>query len=217
MTDDRWLGCTDPHAMLEHLRSRVTERKLRLFACACVRLHWDDLFDPRSRAAVEVAERYADGLATEVDRFDAWDEANDIVFKDARVTAALHAAAEDSEYMAGDRVNVDVAHAVVSEVALRSRPPRVEHLAQCGLPRCIFGVSPFATPPCVPDAIRLWSDRTVPRLARLIYDEHAFGDLPILADALEDAGCRDEVILDHLRSGGPHAPGCFALDACLLP
>ena len=57
----------------------------------------------------------------------------------------------------------------------------------------------------------------MPRLARLIYDEHAFGDLPVLADALEDAGCRDEVILEHLRDGGPHARGCFALDACLLP
>jgi hypothetical protein len=57
----------------------------------------------------------------------------------------------------------------------------------------------------------------VSHLAQTIYDEHAFDLLPVLADALEEAGCSDAVILDHLRDGGPHARGCFALDSCLLP
>jgi hypothetical protein len=53
------------------------------------------------------------------------------------------------------------------------------------------------------------------KIAQAIYDDRRFSDLPILADALEDAGCRDPEILGHLRSPGPHARGCFALDVIL--
>ena len=52
-------------------------------------------------------------------------------------------------------------------------------------------------------------------LARETYDDRAFHRLPILADALEDAGCDDEAILGHLRSHGPHVRGCWAVDLCL--
>jgi hypothetical protein len=55
----------------------------------------------------------------------------------------------------------------------------------------------------------------VPRLAASIYDERAWQRLPILGDALEDAGCGDDALLSHLRSPGPHARGCWALDLVL--
>ena len=61
MTEHEWLASVDPSAMLEFLHGRTSERKLRLLACASCRLIWPSLIDPRSRAAVEAAEEYADG------------------------------------------------------------------------------------------------------------------------------------------------------------
>jgi hypothetical protein len=59
------------------------------------------------------------------------------------------------------------------------------------------------------------NERAAVRIAREIDDEEAFHQTPILADALEDAGCTDEVILSHLRGPGPHAPGCWVVDLIL--
>jgi hypothetical protein len=60
----QWLACTDPLVLTQWKGPTATERKRRLFACACCRLLWARLAAPRARVAVEVAERYADGLAT---------------------------------------------------------------------------------------------------------------------------------------------------------
>ncbi|MBL8793522.1 MAG: hypothetical protein JNM56_06440 [Planctomycetia bacterium] len=60
-----------------------------------------------------------------------------------------------------------------------------------------------------------WLTSTVVLLAQAIYDERAFDRLPILADALEDAGCDHADILNHCRSEGPHVRGCWALDLVL--
>jgi hypothetical protein len=57
--------------------------------------------------------------------------------------------------------------------------------------------------------------RTAVSLARRAYDDRDFAALPVLADALEEAGCREESILRHLRLGGPHVRGCHVLDLVL--
>jgi hypothetical protein len=59
-------------------------------------------------------------------------------------------------------------------------------------------------------------DSTAFRIARSIHDDNAFDRLPILADALLDAGCDDEELLAHLRSEGPHVRGCGAVDLILV-
>ena len=60
-----------------------------------------------------------------------------------------------------------------------------------------------------------WLTSTVTSLATAIYQERAFDRLPILANALEDAGCSQQDILSHLRSGGEHVRGCWPLDLLL--
>jgi hypothetical protein len=79
MTEVEWEACTDPKRMLEVLRGTVSDRKLRLFAVACCRQLDAFLFAPGmapKRPAVEVAERFADGLATEAERQEAWQNEN---------------------------------------------------------------------------------------------------------------------------------------------
>jgi hypothetical protein len=79
--------------------------------------------------------------------------------------------------------------------------------------RDIFG-NPFRAVSLVPSWL-IWNEATVAKLAQAIYDERAFERLPVLADALEEAGCTDAEILAHCRGPGPHVRGCWALDLLL--
>jgi hypothetical protein len=84
---------------------------------------------------------------------------------------------------------------------------------QGGLIREFF-MNPHRPVRLEPDIPR-WNDGTIPRIAQAIYEERAFERLPILADALLDAGCDDEAILSHCRSEGPHVRGCWVVDLIL--
>jgi hypothetical protein len=79
--------------------------------------------------------------------------------------------------------------------------------------RDIFGVFDRALT-CDP-SWRDWNNGTVVKLAQAIYDDRAFDRLPILADALEDAGCNNAEILEHCRGPGPHVRGCWVIDLLL--
>src|SRR5262245_14000236 len=65
MTEAEWLACGDPARMLAFLRGRASDRKLRLFACACCRQSWAEMTDERSRRAVELGELFADAEVAE--------------------------------------------------------------------------------------------------------------------------------------------------------
>jgi len=101
----------------------------------------------------------------------------------------------------------------VAFVAAQNEGAAAERARQCDVLRDLIG-NPF--PPAAVDPHWLvWNDRTVPRLARALYDEKDFDNLPILADALEDAGCDDADILRHCREPGEHVRGCWVVDLLL--
>jgi hypothetical protein len=88
-----------------------------------------------------------------------------------------------------------------------------EEADQTALVRDLFG-NPFRATRTVERSWLRWEGGRVAEMARTIYDQHRFADLPILGDALEDAGCEDAEILKHCRSGSPvhHARGCWLVD-----
>src|ERR1022692_1843024 len=79
MTQQERLTCTDPNTLLAYLRGQVSDRKLRLFACACCRRIWHLLDDERCRTAAEVAERYAEGHSTRLELVAAYHGAVDAI------------------------------------------------------------------------------------------------------------------------------------------
>jgi hypothetical protein len=205
MTEADWLACPDPQPMLEFLRDRASDRKLRLFAVACCRRMWHSLKDERSRAAVEVAERYADGLATEKERdeaADCADAANRFTYLAAPAVSAIR---HDAVLAAAGASELTAAHAVDADAASGA-----ELAAHATMLRDIFG-NPFRRV----GLDRAWLAPNVTALAATIYGERAFDRLPILADALDKAGCDNADILNHCRREGIHARGCWVVDLIL--
>src|SRR5436305_1875458 len=98
------MTCTDPQRMLEFLRGKASDRKLRLFACACCRLAWDRLPDERSRASALVGERYAEGGAGK----------DDLRAAAGAAQAAIRAAAEAIAGLAGYAAALRAAFAKVA-------------------------------------------------------------------------------------------------------
>lgn len=89
-------------------------------------------------------------------------------------------------------------------------PLQRELAAHCDIVREIFG-NPFRSPSFFPE----WRTDTAVTLARQMYDSREFSAIPILADALQDAGCDSADILEHCRGAGPHVRGCWVVDLVL--
>ncbi len=197
--------------MLEHVRSPVWARQLRLFGCACARRVWSLLSEP-AREAVETMERL---LPPERARREPGLGVNTPAALAEHANRILAASPPSPVVLAllehGYRGSV---HAATRALAAMPRDAwRSELAAQCDLVRCIFG-NPFR--PARLTLAWLEANRGVVRdLARVIHDEARFADLPILADALEDAGCTDGQVLEHCRAPGPHGRGCWLLDLLL--
>jgi hypothetical protein len=210
MTEAEWMACTNPTPMWWFVEGKASARRLRLVACACCRRIWH-LLSERSKQLVEAAEQLADGLITaeeseeflrrgsEVDRIplgiDEYSVTRSALISHSAITRAVPSlAASFVEVLGGSR--------------------KEEASCQCVLVRDILG-NPFHPVPTLDPGWLRWNDGTVRSMAQTVYDERAFGRLPVLADALEDAGCADVVLLGHLRDPGVHVRGCWALDLIL--
>jgi hypothetical protein len=204
MTEAEWLESTDPLDLILFLERKPDERKLRLFAAACCRLIWHHLADERLRTAVGVAERFADGLASDGERMAAAD----------LVTGAVLGGENGGDTSARFAVLYTVAHGLDTVSACDAAAlSGNEYPAQASLLHDIFG-NPFR-PVSLDPAWLAWNAGTVRKMGQAIYDDRAFDQLPILADALEEAGCANRDILDHCRSGGDHVRGCWVIDLLL--
>jgi hypothetical protein len=212
MTEEEWLACADRRELLRGLPEKPTPRKLRLFACACCRRIWDRLTDERSRNAVEVAEQYADGPVDHKALKSAWNAAS-LAERLAGWGSPLRAATEASH--PASSVVASAANAAAWAVdgqRVWSDPRTREGLAQADLVRDLLG-NPFRRVPF----LAAWRTPDVAELAAAICAGHDFSadSFAALADALEEAGCNEPAILDHLRGPGPHARGCWVLDQVL--
>jgi hypothetical protein len=217
MKDADWLTCTEVRRMLPAVRHRLSERKLRLLACGCCRRVWRLLRSERSRRAVALAERYADGLADRHRLFQASEEARQPV---ERTSQQVTAAATVAAMIADPRPLLDrrdfrfTALAVaLDELSRATDEPTADgtpHSTPCELLRDLLGP---ATGAVVFDPA--WRTSDLQALARRAYDDRDFAVLPVLGDALEDAGCTSDALLTHCRAGAGHARGCWALDLVL--
>lgn len=188
MTEAEWLAGTDPQQMLAFLRGKASERKARLFAVACCRNLWHRMGGPL-RKVIAVGERYADGLASEGEA----NEAAGLAIEQGGERNHLAMAAWDTVALCSEP---DDPFHIGSDSANEANAVQDGRSVQCQLLRCLFGPLPFRPVALAPDW-RTWQDGTIPKLAQAIYDDRAFDRLPILADALEEAGCDNPEILAH--------------------
>jgi hypothetical protein len=205
MTEAEWLAATDPTPMLAFLQTVATDRKLRLFGCACSRQVWDLLTEECFRDAIRVGERFADGQASR---------------KELAAVKAMSGAALEKNGLVGV---TGPSYCAIGSAWSCTRSPHAaamyplwvftnhaERIGQVGLVRDIFGnpLRPVTLDPT-------WLTSTVLTLAEGIYADRAFDHLPILADALQDAGCDNADVLAHCREPGPHVRGCWVVDLVL--
>jgi hypothetical protein len=219
MNETEWLTTTNLGALQDWCRQRLRgrRRKFRLFGCACCRRLWHLLPDPRSRAAVEAAERYADGL---IDK-QALPQVRRAAMAATRAAPRqpdpprLAWTAESAAQILINQPTDDFFIAAAIRAAYAAdgaglRPYLQEEAEQARLLRDLFG-NPFR--PVAFDPV--WRTGTVVSLGRRLYDTGDFAGMPILADALQDAGCENADLLGHCRGPGPHVRGCWAVDLVL--
>jgi hypothetical protein len=235
MTEEQWLACTDPTPMLEFLKGRASERKVRLFMVASCRRVWDWMSN-EGRVAVQACEAYAEGWVGRKELDAGRRAALTLCMSlhahrapgsdgDARALAcvvALYACnsmesyeplqvadwAEEAARFLGARTSGDATDA-------RGRG------AHCSWLRDLFGPLPFRQVTIDP-AWLAWNAGTVRHLVEAAYQERLLpqgtldpGRLAVLADGLEEAGCANTELLGHLRGPGPHVLGCWCVDALL--
>jgi len=227
--------------MIALLHDSVSNRKMRLFAVACCRrvISWTEFADQLQgsvpmadgssvpfnrgddyRNAVLVSERFADGEATEAELSKAYWRADDNMFSQCDYCSGdlfrditLDSIEDLAEiprmvremFYEFDRPTPDTPLPCPADLQARD-----ESRSQADLLRDIFG-NPFRPVVFSPS----WSTDTTLSLARQMYESRDFTAMPILADALQDAGCDSADILAHGRGHGPHVRGCWVVDLLL--
>jgi hypothetical protein len=241
ITQKQWEEGTDPGQMIRSALHWVKnpERKARLYRVALVRDVWDELLW-LCRVLTELAERQADGefdpsaLARPLEYiaegayFCAQERSSGT--PPDNVTRSRRWLADYERYLfdlgcfkptgadlAAERVDPErlrklawLAYGVHFEWSGPSDLSAKHGFDSVPVIRDIFG-NPFRPATFDP----AWRTDTAVSLASQMYESRDFGAMPILADALQDAGCDSEDILGHCRGAGPHVRGCWVVDLVL--
>ena len=222
MTEAEWLASGDHSVMLAFVHTKGVDgfRKYRLLLVAYCRTFLPVLLvDERTRRVVEAAEAYSDGVVGQAELAQAKRVARKAVAGQFQLDSAVRGVAHGVP----KRQAVDFPYFCLRPWRTgnfnRPTPAQRHRLGQ--LIRDIFG-NPFRPSPPLPPAVLAWNERTIPRLAQAIYEDRRLpagtldpARLAMLADALTDAGCTDEELIQHCRSAGPHVRGCWAIDLIL--
>jgi hypothetical protein len=216
MTEQEWLAAEHPNPLLESSFCAST-RALRLFACACARRVLPFLTDTRFADALRATEESADvtPMWTFLRRTAA-EAQGDLTGRpstecEQRAAAAIYWACEQDSrqyFRAGEQSRLALG---ADAGPARHFALAVEEQRQAAIVRDIFG-NPFR-PSTFPPT---WRTDTVVSLAHTMYNAREFSAMPILADALQDAGCDNDDILNHCRDTNPaHVRGCWVVDLVL--
>jgi hypothetical protein len=214
MTEAEWLTATDPSKVLKFLRDGPSDRKFRLFAMAACRHSLQCFGHYELDVAIDWADRSVDGTAiTELPE----DVRGAVEWATTEMCESLNCLGEAVRSMLTATVFDSgmaqyAAQAIIEahQIADVDSSAANEACKQSVILRDIFG-NPFRPVPFDPR----WRTADVTALARGIYDEREFDRLPLLADALMDAGCDHEDVLAHCRGDGPHVRGCWVVDLVL--
>ncbi len=215
MTEDEWLTCTDPQAMLAFVLERgASERKLRLFAVTLAREVADPPFDPVLTTALDAAELMADGRLPQMEL----EQVHDLMNATARRLAADLGRPKDwPKDILAAWLLVTSAFPPRPEMRWVWEPTSIRYKVISGptrprqpqLLRELFG-NPFQDPFLSAE----WRTQAVVSLAHGIYQERAWDRMGVLGDALEESGAHPEMVR-HCREPGVHVKGCHVLDAAL--
>jgi hypothetical protein len=205
MTESQWQACHDDEKMLKWLGKRFTRRKRRLLGCATARQVEHLVRNPVNHELVELCERYADGEVTrqEVQK----------AFKRLVWEPASYAEWNIRDLAMGIRTPSSSGDADLNHFPEQRSLKRIQRDWADGM-RDLFGPLPFRKVRIQPAWLAA-NDGAVTALARTIYQERHWADVPILADALEEAGCANADLLDHCRAAQRHYRGCWVVDLIL--
>ena len=236
MIEHVWLTADKPRVMLQtlarlhrHLNRPVSERKMRFFAYHGCRFAWAAIRDERSRTAIELGELALIERCTN-DQFATAVEQAQAAYDDAAAAASGPYTREAYNAVQGagmvlravlgvhmDNCIVKVRDAILFSESIAEQPENLRAeiagllSGMASALRDIFG-NPFRPVAFSPE----WQTGTAASIARAMYDSRDFGAMPILADALQDAGCDSEEILSHCRDPhGVHVRGCWVVDLVL--
>jgi hypothetical protein len=224
MTEAEWLACKDPGVMLEfldghgkrlfYLPPRVSDRKRVLLFCAFCHQLWEFIRPAPLRDVVRIGERFADEQAPAEE----WNQVRDASIDYLLRTCPPHGTDEDpvtsaAELMASRCGVLSLLARDLGKVtAAMGREGQSVKVTCCDLIRCAISSPNFFRP--VAFSLE-WRTSTAVALAGQMYESRDFGAMPILADALQDAGCDNEEVLNHCRGPGPHVRGCWVVDLVL--